>query len=377
MIQVPHAKGYRMISTLAVQNFRGLDGLTLSDLSRINVIVGPNASGKTALLEAIVLGCRGTSQGALPLWQSRSQSALVPGGGAGFRAVWSGFFPGLDMTRPVSVLYWASGKVRRGLRISQGALSPSVFGAEGGGVPPAPLASGNPSSPPLIFERTMGDGSTEHLRSYVGQQGQLVAEAGDFIGPSVALFPAFTPFNESDNVTWLSDLSLDNREDEVLSLLRKEFPGIEGLDVLTPSGVQGIFVSYKGSKSKLPIGLVSAGINKVLTLILASLAHSNGVMLIDEIENGIFYRRYTDVWALMRQLADERQNQIFLTTHSLECLRAALPVVEAHPGDFTLIRMERDKKGLIARQFSGIEFAAALDQDVDPRGSEFVFDADR
>ncbi len=126
---------------------------------------------------------------------------------------------------------------------------------------------------------------------------------------------------------------------------------------------------------KLPIGLVSSGIHKVLTLILASLTYKMGVVLIDEFENGIFYRRYTDLWQLMHRLAIERGNQVFVSSHSLECLRAALPVVRDQPTDFTLIRMENTIDGTVVKTFSGAEFAAALEQDVDPRGNESVFES--
>ena len=46
---------YQMITSLEVENFRGFRKIELSDLRRINIIVGDNSSGKTAFLEAIFL----------------------------------------------------------------------------------------------------------------------------------------------------------------------------------------------------------------------------------------------------------------------------------------------------------------------------------
>jgi AAA15 family ATPase/GTPase len=42
-----------MIESLEVKNFRCFKDLHLSDLRRINVVVGDSGSGKTALLEAL------------------------------------------------------------------------------------------------------------------------------------------------------------------------------------------------------------------------------------------------------------------------------------------------------------------------------------
>lgn len=44
-----------MVESIEIENFRGFREVTLRGLRRINVIVGRNASGKTALLESIYL----------------------------------------------------------------------------------------------------------------------------------------------------------------------------------------------------------------------------------------------------------------------------------------------------------------------------------
>ena len=49
-----------MIKSLHAENFRCFKELDLSGLQRVNVVVGKNATGKTALLEAIRLALGGT-----------------------------------------------------------------------------------------------------------------------------------------------------------------------------------------------------------------------------------------------------------------------------------------------------------------------------
>ena len=365
---------YRMLRSLEVENFRGLTKQSLTNLSRINVIVGPNAAGKTALLKSIFLGARASPQAGLALWHARSQQMALPMGVPGFRAVWGGFFSGMDMSRQISIFFVDSNLGRRGIRIFPSKSDPIGTTNRKKRQQTLPQVAASLTDPSdnqsLTFERIGQGGAQNRVRTMVGPQGQLLADAGNPIGPSVAIFGSSAVYNEHDNITWLSELSVANREGEALRLLQAEFPYIESLATLSISGFQGIYVSYTGAQTKLPIGLVSSGIQKILTFILASLNYTDGIILIDELENGLFYKRYGDVWSLLHELAVERDNQIFVTSHSLECLKAALSVVQKAPEDFTLIRMERKNSRYGSAKFDGVEFAAALEQDVDPRGVE-------
>ena len=46
-----------MINDLHIDGFRGLDGVDIAPLGRVNLIVGPGNSGKTNLLECAFLFC--------------------------------------------------------------------------------------------------------------------------------------------------------------------------------------------------------------------------------------------------------------------------------------------------------------------------------
>jgi recombinational DNA repair ATPase RecF len=49
-----------MIHSLELEKYRGFQRYKLSDLSRVNLLVGKNNSGKTSILEAVqILAARG------------------------------------------------------------------------------------------------------------------------------------------------------------------------------------------------------------------------------------------------------------------------------------------------------------------------------
>src|ERR1700731_504230 len=69
-----------MITSVDIKNFRGFKELAANDIGRINVIVGDNASGKTAFLEAIYLAVSGNAQQPFILKQWRGQEVKFQSG---------------------------------------------------------------------------------------------------------------------------------------------------------------------------------------------------------------------------------------------------------------------------------------------------------
>jgi predicted ATPase len=95
--------GYYMIKSLTVRNFRCFEGLSLSDFRRVNIIVGRNAAGKTALLEAIRLALGGTPQVALALNNVRGIYYYgVNQTREQFEALWNPLFFRFETSRTVS-----------------------------------------------------------------------------------------------------------------------------------------------------------------------------------------------------------------------------------------------------------------------------------
>ena len=65
------------------------------------------------------------------------------------------------------------------------------------------------------------------------------------------------------------------------------------------------------------------GFQNVVTFAIATAVTGNGVVLIDEIENGVYYATLEPLWRTLYSLCVEMNTQIIATTHSLECVEAA------------------------------------------------------
>jgi predicted ATPase len=120
--------------------------------------------------------------------------------------------------------------------------------------------------------------------------------------------------------------------------MKEEFPHIESLSVEISHGAPMIFASVPYLPEKIPVTLLSSGINKLLCLLLAIASYPKGAVVIDEIEIGFYFSRMPSVWRLLLSFAKKYDVQIFASTHSEECLKALAVACKKQPDDAVLIR---------------------------------------
>ena len=100
-------------------------------------------------------------------------------------------------------------------------------------------------------------------------------------------------------------------------------PRLRRMETITDSrGVPAIYGDI-GSSPPLPVSVMGEGTKRLLALSLAFLKAQNGVILVDEIENGLHHSVLIDVWKNLDWLSREFNVQVFATTHSYECIVAA------------------------------------------------------
>src|SRR4051795_3503317 len=91
-----------MVNSVEITNFRGFEHFVMSDLAPINVIVGDNAVGKTALLEAIFLTLSANAEKPLALRQWRGMNAAFQAGSGDsvFEGIYADLFHNPTSTNP-------------------------------------------------------------------------------------------------------------------------------------------------------------------------------------------------------------------------------------------------------------------------------------
>lgn len=113
----------------------------------------------------------------------------------------------------------------------------------------------------------------------------------------------------------------------------------------------------------LPFTQLGQAFVRTLQVYCEIFANQPDILLVDEIENGLYYEGLDDYWrGLMAVLADQKV-QLFATTHSRECMEAAQRAASgSHQTELRYLRLDRrieDWAKIVATTFGSIEMATA------------------
>jgi AAA15 family ATPase/GTPase len=114
--------------------------------------------------------------------------------------------------------------------------------------------------------------------------------------------------------------------------------------------------------------LMGDGFRRILSLSLAISQSAGQRVMIDEFETGIHHSNLATTWAHVAKLARREKVQLFVTTHSWECLVAAEEALaDEFAEDVAYYRLETDENGDFAMDFSFESLADALERRVEIR----------
>ena len=221
---------------------------------------------------------------------------------------------------------------------------------------------------PITFKTVIG-GRTYELPVKMDQNGQLTLD-GSQPQARISIFPSTYFANPPDTAAQFSNLRVRKEEGKLVNALTTIFPNIRdiGPEIVQGTGMGEMYCEVPGMPEKVPLALVSNGINRLLSILLYIANQPKGVVLVDEIENGIHHSKLREMWEAVLKFRQEYDVQLFISTHCLECLNALKPALRGNPNDFRLLHAQTLSDGSHTVSISkGADFEAALEEGIDPR----------
>jgi len=350
----------------------------MEGLARVNLFVGRNNSGKTAVLEGIQFLASGGDPSVISEVASRRGEIIFTRPETGSQVDIGHFFHG-HACGPNATFTLAGDNSFLPVTVK------TYVNQEGSGVSPQSMRQGRPHG--LALKITVGSAeSKEDPRFPISREGGVDFDAslppryrmrGGSRRPVVsqAKFVGTDSLDTFELASMWDEVIVQGREKDVAAAMRILDDSIESLHFLTGMMTAGYFpsrggivIGMKGLETRVPLGSMGDGMRRLMALATSLAFTREGNLFVDEIDTGLHYSVMSDMWKLVVAKAVESNTQVFATTHSWDCIKGlsdlcqkdvnVLPSVAIH-------KIDRSIPHSIA--FSGESVVKMVRADIDMR----------
>jgi hypothetical protein len=332
-----------MFKAIAIKNFRCFQEFHIDSLAKVNLIAGKNNVGKTALLEAIFLLAGAENIGlVVNISRFRGIGTFKADPQAVFELLWSPLFYNFQDDATICLI----GELKTGgSHIVELALSPATSQTlvlnedvrpetDRSDLHKLKLTYTQPSGQVSAFEMAVGQGnltikpvpSNPPFPGYFlsARQGILHEEDAEQFGRI-----------EKEKLKPKTTFDIEQILKDIIEPRLTQFKTIQNAGVTMLWGDIGL-------DQMLPLSLMGDGMGRLVSILLRIANASGGILLIDEVENGLHHSIHRDVWQAIGRAANIFNTQVFAATHSYECLKGAHEAFkESEAYDFRLHRLDR------------------------------------
>ena len=336
------------LTSLVIEGFRGIRRLEFPQLGRVTLLAGENGVGKTTVLDAIrFYASRGDGRVLVDLIDAGEEfmQSVDDDGDAVLFPDFGSLFHDYD---PYKQKGPPTARIRS--KPAYNNLSLGLVDAE----------EDADAQPTLVAETRPQD-----LAVRIGQRKPRVLRATPMayyrrsprlLGPRVQRRPDSWPapihfeslgpglLRNQDVARLWDGVVLTEAEGIALETLRLVVGRqLERLTVVgNPEGRGGRRAVAKLAARAAPVPLkrLGDGANRLLAIALALANCRGGILLMDEVENGIHYSVQSDLWRMVFRAAESANVQVIAATHSWDCVVGFAKAAEESPADGWLYRLQ-------------------------------------
>lgn len=330
-----------MIQEFVVRNFRCFRELRMDRLGRVNLVMGKNNSGKSALLEAL-FAHQYSSHPDLT-YRLNGFRGQIPSDGDSFEK-WGWLFRDRETSVPIELSSRRDDAGDRHVRLFLDGAATTRIPETANGAAGSAGVGRVVDRRPFVVERTVAEGGVERSTTAIEPSGGTVT-SGTLEPWQNAVLVEAGAYMALDLPVWFSNLDAQNRQDELLEPLRTLEPRLKRLSLRALPRAGVVIQADLGGPELVPLSVVGDGMARLLTHLLAvAEAKGEGLALLDEVENGIHHSALGGMWKAVAAAARRANAQVFATTHSLECVVAAHEAFKAS-GTYDLLVHRLDLDG--------------------------------
>jgi AAA15 family ATPase/GTPase len=328
-----------------------LEDFTVSKLGRVNLIVGKNNSGKSTVLEALRIYAGNASFNLLKdIAISHDEKFALANGNQkepNLSFPYEDLFFGRQPSEHdiAEIVIGESIDGEQSLSIYR-VFAMEVEGKEGGFSTELKKTWLEQDSKVHIVDQTFLTERKNRGGGYIIKLSKFDYSSEIIIVPCAFVPTQLISMDELARV-W-DDIVYTEREKivtDALKIIIREFEHL--VFVQNERSIPNRIAKVKLSNLPRPVPLKSLGdgMLRVLQIAIKLVSAQGGFLLIDEFENGLHYSKQKEIWALLFEMAEKLDIQVFATTHSWDCIESFSKVAfENETTEGVLFRMGRSAK---------------------------------
>lgn len=354
----PHSKAAMKLESLHIQNYKLFKDLEISKLGRVNLITGKNNTGKTILLEA------------LRIWASEGDASVVN------NIIWKrgdwdegseektykslfNFFEEQGYNKFKINLLWIKSQFEKTHANSRNSYFKSLLVYFLNKVVKEKFDSKKKEMGGYFDESDFLETNAKVLREVkfsIGNK-EHPQDKAIFVPASI----------EFDNKKLWAGIDLTDKKDIVIQILQVIEPSIIDLGIIDNVAR----VRTKDSKIPVPLKNFGEGLNRLLTIAMALVSAEDNLLLIDEIDTGLHHSVLEKLWEIIFEYAEKLNAQVFVTTHSGDCVDAFAAVTNQERfkglGNYFRLQRKRNSDEIVPVFYDENELEIAVEQDIETR----------
>ncbi len=340
----------------SVKNYRGIRQCTLHKLELVNLFFGKNNCGKSSLLESLFI-LSGPDNPTLPILANKSRA-----------------LDSLEETDLKIEFYQANPEHR---------IQLSSLGEQARQVSIQMIESHSQNISLEDLQKTSSESAGKryglkiNFATEAGQENKYHSElvvtdekTGNITSDKrykETLYAEYIPSNhiQINIVEKLTEVIQNKQENEIVEALQIVEPRIADVQLVGNRVMVDV-----GLPTRLPINVLGDGVRKVLAVILSIYKCRGGILIIDELDNGLHFSVMPQLWKVILYMCQKHHTQIFASTHSLDLVKSLVKAIEKSAqtpqvASYKLIRKNDDE--LAALRYSAEELTYAIKQEMEVR----------
>jgi len=288
-----------MLQNITIENFKCFEKARFSGFGKVNLLGGKNNAGKTALLEAIYVFMKATENPIPDIYKYRKFELEKLSYNLGVK-IFDNLFFKQDNKLKINI---------KGNSHLPEEYDELIMFVENSRLITSFLQNGH-----AVFNYELyPDGRTTNFARKIESSISVTFIPTDYRMASIDLVRAY------------EDLEMKGQEEKLLHAFQLIDNEIERIKTFTQNPLS-LYIKKKDNYF-MPIDFFGDALNKMAYYILQIIKAENGILLIDEIENGLHHTHQTEFWEMILKIALDFKVQIFATTHSKEMTEAFQKVV--------------------------------------------------